>query len=139
MRVFRAVLCFCHRSDLLFANEGSGAQFLYNQWMSSTDAFMAHFYFKPQIEQNADWNLKNGPQTLLFSRSEDKFCCITWGKHNQTNEFSAELKGCWYPSDMSSVAKATKLNVNKTGSIAFQRKYSSVKEMPKFDVYVEKK
>ena len=121
------------------ANEGSGAQFLYNQWMSSTDAFMAHFYFKPQIEQNADWNLKNGPQTLLFSRSEDKFCCITWGKHNQTNEFSAELKGCWYPSDMSSVAKATKLNVNKTGSIAFQRKYSSVKEMPKFDVYVEKK
>ena len=107
--------------------------------MSFTDAYMAHFYFKPEIEKNADWNFKNGPQTLVFQRSEDSFCCITWGKHNSTNEFSAELQGCWYPSDFSAVAKATKLNVNKNGSIAFTRKYSSVKEMPKFNVCVEKK
>ncbi|MGM9712991.1 MAG: BACON domain-containing protein [Prevotella sp.] len=121
------------------AGEGSGAEFLYNTWMSTTDAYMAHFYFMPEIEKNADWNFKNGPQTLVFSRSADKFCCITWGKHNSTNEFSAELQGCWYPSDFSSVAKAKKLNTNKTGSIAFNRKYSYVKEMPKFDVCVEKK
>ena len=120
------------------AGEGSGAQYLFDEWMSFTDAYMAHFYFKPEIEKNADWNFKNGPQTLVFQRSEDKFCCITWGKHNSTNEFSAELKGCWYPSDLSTVVKAPKLNVNKNGSIAFTRKYSSVKEMPKFNVCVEK-
>ena len=121
------------------AGEGSGAKNLFNEWMSFTDAYMAHFYFKPEIEKNADWNFKNGPQTLVFQRSEDSFCCITWGKHNSTNEFSAELQGCWYPSDFSAVAKATKLNVNKNGSIAFTRKYSSVKEMPKFNVCIEKK
>ena len=121
------------------AGEGSGAQYFFDEWMSFTDAYMAHFYFKPEIEKNADWNFKNGPQTLVFQRSEDKFCCITWGKHNSTNEFSAELKGCWYPSDLSTVVKAPKLNVNKNGSIAFTNNYSYVKEMPKFNVCVEKK
>lgn len=121
------------------ASEGSGAESLFDEWMSHTDAYMAHFYFKPEIEKNPDWNFKNGPQTLVFPRSEDKFCCITWGKHNSTNEFSAELQGSWYPLDFFSVAKATKLNVNKTGSIAYKRKYFSVKEMPKYEVCVEKK
>lgn len=121
------------------AGQGSGAEDLYEVWVSTTDAYMAHFYFKPEIEKNPDWNLLNGPQELLFPRSEDKFCCITWGKHNSTNEFSAELRVCCYPTIFSSAAKVTKLNVNKTGSIAFKRKYSSVKEMPKFDVCVGEK
>ena len=107
--------------------------------MSLSGECVAEWYVKAEIEKNADWNFKNGPQTLVFQRSEDKFCCITWGKHNSTNEFSAELEGCWYPSDLSTVVKAQKLNVNKNGSIAFTRKYSSVKEMPKFNVCVEKK
>ena len=109
------------------------------RWMSTTDAFIAHFYFKPSIDKNADWNIKNGPQTLTFVRSEDKFCCITWGKHNITNEFSAELQGCWYPNDMRSAAKSKKLNIGKNGNIAFKRKYSLVSQMPKMSVYIDKR
>ena len=107
--------------------------------MSTTDAFIANFYFKPSIDKNADWNIKNGPQTLTFVRSEDKFCCITWGKHNITNEFSAELQGCWYPNDMRSAAKSKKLNIGKNGNIAFKRKYSLVSQMPKMSVYIDKR
>lgn len=121
------------------ADDGSGTKYLYDVWMSTTDAFVAHFCFKPGIEKNADWCFLNGPQTLVFNRNGDKFCCFTWGKHNSTNEFSAELQGCLYSSDFSSGTKATKLSINKNGSIAFKRKYSSVKEIPKFDVYVERK
>lgn len=121
------------------AGEGSGAQKLFDEWMSTTDAFIAHFYFKPSIDKNADWNIKNGPQTLTFVRSEDKFCCITWGKHNITNEFSAELQGCWYPNNMRSAAKSKKLKIGKNGTIAFNRKYSLVSQMPKMSVYTEKR
>lgn len=132
---------FGQRCDYYYyiAGEGSDAEVLFDEWMSYTDAYMAHFYFKPQIEKNADWNFKNGPQTMVFSRTEDKFCCITWGKHNATNEFSAELQGCWYPEDFFTMEKDRRLNVKKNGSIAFSRKYSSIKEMPHFDVCIEKK
>ena len=121
------------------AGEGSGSGSVYNEWMSNTDAYMAHFYFKPEIEKNADWHIKNGPQTLTFERKGDKFCCITWGKHNGTNEYSAELSGCWYPTNMNSDLKSNKIKFNKTKSIAFTNNYSYVKEMPKFNVCVEKK
>ena len=89
--------------------------------------------------QTRDWHIKNGPQTLTFERHGDKFCCITWGKHNGTNEYSAELSGCWYPTNMNSDLKSNKIKFNKTKSIAFTNNYSYVKEMPKFNVCVEKK
>lgn len=121
------------------AYEGSVAQNMFKEWNSLTDAFFAHFYFKPNIEKNEDWQMKNGPQTMSFNRNEDKFFCITWGKHNVTNEFSAELKACWYPTNLLSATKDKKLNIGKNGSIAFNRKYSLVSQMPKMTVYTEKR
>lgn len=121
------------------AGEGAAAKELLNIWMSTTDAFIAHFYFKPNIDKDADWNFKNGPQTLSFARSENKFCCITWGKHNITNEFSAELQGCWYPTNMNSVTKNKNNNTGKNGSLAFTRKYSFVSELPKMSACIEKR
>lgn len=121
------------------AFEGSGAQDMFDTWKSTTDALFAHFHFKPNIEKNEDWQMKNGPQTMSFNRNEDKFFCITWGKHNVTNEFSAELQACWYPSNMRSATKNKKLNTGKNGSIAFTRKYAFVSEMPKMSIYTEKR
>lgn len=123
------------------AGEGDGASMLYNEWMGYTDAYFCHFYFKPAIQKDADAYFLNGPQTLKFTRTADKFCCITWGTNKDTGEFSNELNGVWYPSDMSAPALKTekKLNVKANGSIPFTRKYSSKSGMPNFETCIVKK
>ena len=56
-----------------------------------TYALLAHLEFKPMIEADRNAHYKNGPQTMNFSRSGDKFFCTTWGIDRDTKEFSAEL------------------------------------------------
>ena len=56
-----------------------------------TYALLAHLVFKPEIAANRNWNYCNGPQTLNFGRTGNKFFCTTWGKDRDTKEFSAEL------------------------------------------------
>ncbi len=68
-----------------------------------TYAFLAHLYFKPNIALNKNWNYCNGPQTLNWPRSGDKFFCTTWGIDRDTKEFSAELSNPAYY-DLSSSA-----------------------------------
>lgn len=124
------------------AGEGESASGLFNDWMVSTDAYFCHFYFKPAIEKNADAYFLNGPQTLNFTRTSDKFCCITWGTNKDNGEFSSELRGVWYPTDLSSPAmmkNGNRLNVNANGSIPFTRKFSSKSEMPKFETCIVNK
>lgn len=119
------------------AGEGSGAVELYEDWLGATDAFFTHFYFKPAIETSPDDYFLNGPQTLTFNRSADKFCCITWGTNKDTGEYSSELVGVWYPSEMKSsvmMKNDTKLNVLSDGSIPSYRKYASKDDMPKLKV-----
>lgn len=56
-----------------------------------TYAFLAHLYFKPNIQANKNWNYCNGPQTMYWPKTGDKFFCTTWGIDKDTKEFSAEL------------------------------------------------
>ena len=121
--------------------DGSFAEALFKAWKSTPDAFFAHFYFKPNIEENADWNMRNGPQTISLNRKEakNKFFFITWGKNKETNEFSAELQAVWYPNNILSATKDKKLNISKNGSIDFKREYSLVSQMPKMSVYTVKR
>lgn len=123
------------------AGEGTGAEQLYDKWMRTTDAYFAHFYFKPNIEKDPDSYFKNGPQTMNFTRSQDKFCFISWGTNKDTGEFSAELNGVWYPTDFSNALMKSdkKLGVNEDGSIPYVRECSFKSEMPKFNVFAVEK
>ena len=56
-----------------------------------TYAFLAHLIFKPNIEYNKNWNYCNGPQTMNWTRTGNKFFCATWGIDRDTKKFSAEL------------------------------------------------
>ena len=56
-----------------------------------TYALLAHLEFKPMIEADRNAHYCNGPQTMNWTRSGDKFFCTTWGIDRDTKEFSAEL------------------------------------------------
>ena len=56
-----------------------------------TYALIAHLYFKPSIVADPNYQYKNGPQTMYWSRSGDKFFCTAWGIDRNTKEYSAEL------------------------------------------------
>ena len=82
---------------------------LFNLYASYfTYAFLAHMVFKPMIAQDRNANYKNGPQTMNWSRSGDKFFCTTWGIDRETKEFSAELSDPVYYDLSSSSARELK-------------------------------
>lgn len=73
------------------AAEDDIADELYTYANLATYACLAHLFFKPNIEEDKNWNYCNGPQNMNFSREGDKFFCATWGIDRDTKEFSAEL------------------------------------------------
>lgn len=78
----------------------------YRQLYQFTDALLAHLLFKPMIAENDRSQYKYGPQTMTFSRNDDKFFCTTWGIDRDTKEFSAELSTPVYR-DLSSTTTST--------------------------------
>lgn len=78
------------------AAEGDDADAFYLRSMTVTDALLAHLFFKPNITQNRNWNYCNGPQTMNWTRTSDRFFCTTWGVDRDTKEFSAELSSPVY-------------------------------------------
>lgn len=85
-----------------------------------TYAFLAHLYFKPSIEKDRNWNYCNGPQTMNWSRSGDRFFCATWGIDRDTKEFSAELSFIYH--DLSS-SSAREMKREKTNSSEWNKPF----------------
>lgn len=74
-----------------YAAQGEYAELLVTYYRYYTFAFLAHMCFKPMIAADPNDCYKYGPQTMTWSRSTDKFFCITWGIDRDTKEFSADL------------------------------------------------
>lgn len=85
-----------------YAAEGDYADDLAYYANRVTYAFLAHFAFKPMIAADPNDGYNYGPQTMTFTRLEDKFFCATWGIDRDTKEFSAEIS--WLNRDFSSNA-----------------------------------
>ncbi len=85
-----------------------------------TYALLAHLFFKPNIEKDRNWNYCNGPQTMNWSRSGDRFFCSTWGIDRDTKEFSAELS--WIYRDLSS-SSAREIKREKTNSSEWNKPF----------------
>lgn len=85
-----------------YAAEGDYADELAYYANRVTYAFLAHIAIKPKIAADPNNGYKYGPQTMTFSRSEDKFFCATWGIDRDTKEYSAEIS--WLNKDLSSNA-----------------------------------
>lgn len=121
------------------AGEGEAAKELFGYWNVLSDAAIAHIFMKPMIEKEPEKCIINGPQTMHFARSTNKFICFTWGQHKDTGEFSAELSATQYPSGSLSGMKMQKLNANIDGVIEIKEKYTSKKDFPKFNLIAIKK
>lgn len=74
-----------------FAAEDDFAEKLYSYYLDRTYAFIAHYYLKPIISEDANKNYQFGPQTMTWTRNGDKFFCSTWGIDRDTKAFSADL------------------------------------------------
>ena len=74
-----------------------------------TYALLAHLIFKPRIIADRNWNYCNGPQTMNWSRSGDKFFCSTWGIDRDTKEFSAELSCIYRDLSESAASEMTRM------------------------------
>ena len=77
-----------------------------------TYALLAHLVFRPEIEADRNWNYCNGPQTMNWLRSGDKFFCSTWGIDRDTKEFSAELSFVYRDLSESSASEMKRLKSN---------------------------
>lgn len=109
------------------AYEGSDANTMYTYWYNFSDAFIAHFYFKPKIAQNSNNGYTYGPQTMTFQRSSNAFFCITWGIDRETKEFSAELSApAYYNFSSTSLLESKKVNLNQ--SVSNEPPYRPTKE-----------
>ena len=85
----------CDEFYYLAAEDDDAEEFYF--WATRcTYAFLAHLYFKPNIQTNRNWNYCNGPQTMNWIRTGNKFFCTTWGIDKDTKEFSAELSAPAY-------------------------------------------
>lgn len=85
----------CDEFYYLAAEDDDAEEFYF--WATRcTYAFLAHLYFKPNIQANRNWNYCNGPQTMNWTRTGNKFFCTTWGIDRDTKEFSAELSAPAY-------------------------------------------
>lgn len=96
-----------------YAAEGDAAWLLDFYANNFTYALLAHLYLKPMIAEDENNRYLYGPQTLNFTRNEDEFFCITWGKHRDTKQFSSELSNWIYwdlTSDYSAKPKRMKSN-----------------------------
>lgn len=88
-----------------YAAEGDFADELTYYANKLTYAYLAHFAFKPMIAADSNNGYKFGPQSLVFTRTQDKFFCATWGIDRDTKGFSAEIS--WLNKDLSSNANQT--------------------------------
>lgn len=75
----------------IWANDGDYADTFNNYVNRITYAFMAHFYMEPMIKEDPNHGYKYGPQTINFSRENNKFFMACWGKDRDTKNFSAEM------------------------------------------------
>lgn len=75
----------------IWANDGEYADRFYGYANKLTYAFLAHFYMEPMIKANPNDGYKYGPQTINFSRENDKFFMACWGIDRDTKQYSAEM------------------------------------------------
>ena len=94
------------------AAEDDAAEEYYFYASRVTYAFLAHLLFKPNIEKDRNWNYCNGPQTMNWTRSGDRFFCATWGIDRDTKEFSAELSAVYRDLSSSSSRETKRVKSN---------------------------
>lgn len=94
----------------IWANSGDYADKFYGYVNSLTYAFMAHFYMEPKIKADPNDGYKYGPQTINFSRDNDKFFMACWGIDRDTKKFSAEMTSIYKNLDTNSTPKRVRSN-----------------------------
>ena len=94
------------------AAEDNTADELYLYANRVTYALLAHLFFKPNIEKDRNWNYCNGPQTMNWTRSGNRFFCATWGIDRDSKEFSAELSFIYRDLSGSSARETTRMRSN---------------------------
>lgn len=99
------------------AAEDDFAETLAFYYQKVTYALIAHMYFKPMIAADANQNYKYGPQTMTWSRSGDKFFCITWGIDRDTKKYSADLSDPVYRDLSGSSARVMKRHMTSQADL----------------------
>ena len=79
----------------IYGWEGFWAEYMYEKYNDDKvcSAFFMYAEFLPTIEEDPDFGYKSAPQVMTYVRSSDSFSffCLSWGRHNETKEYSAEL------------------------------------------------
>lgn len=75
----------------IYGWEGFWAEYMYEMYNDVCSAWFMYAEFLPTIEENPDYGYKSAPQVMTYERSSDSFFCLSWGRHNETKEYSAEL------------------------------------------------